>query len=49
MSYIKVTQGKVTKDIEIFNINKHTKERISNIYTIKNNELVEVNEANVEI
>jgi len=45
MSYIKVTQGEITKDLEIFNINKDTKERIANIYTIKNNELVEVDKA----
>ena len=45
MSYIKVTQGEITKDLEIFNINKDTKERIANIYTIKNNELVEIDKA----
>ena len=45
MSYIKVTQGEITKDLEVFNINKDTKERIANIYTIKNNELVEVDKA----
>ena len=45
VSYLKVTQGKVKKDDEIFNINKSSKEKISNLYTMKNKELVEVNEA----
>ena len=45
MSYIKVTQGEITKDLELFNINKDVKERIANIYTMKNKELVEVDKA----
>ncbi len=46
MSYLKVVSGKIEKDNEIYNINKSNKERISNIYTMKNKELVEVGEAN---
>ncbi|MGL6107820.1 elongation factor G [Romboutsia sp.] len=43
MSYLKVTQGEVSKDTDIFNINKDLKEKISNLYTMKNNELIEMN------
>ncbi|MCR8745923.1 elongation factor G [Romboutsia lituseburensis] len=42
MSYLKVTQGKIRKDIEIFNLNKSVKDKIYNLYTMKNNELLEV-------
>ena len=42
MSYLKLTQGSLSKDKEIFNINKSLKEKINNLYTIRNNELVEV-------
>ncbi|MEG1311043.1 MAG: elongation factor G [Peptostreptococcaceae bacterium] len=45
MSYLKVTQGEISKDSEIFNINKGIKEKIYNLYTRKNNELVEVEKA----
>ena len=44
ISYLKVTSGKISKDTEVFNINKSNKEKISNIYTIKNKELLEINE-----
>ena len=44
ISYLKVTQGNIKKDDEIFNINKSSKEKISNLYTMKNKELVEVDE-----
>lgn len=46
MSYIKVLEGKVTKDIDLYNLTKTCKEKIYNIYTSKNNELVELKEAN---
>ncbi|MBQ6630751.1 MAG: elongation factor G [Romboutsia sp.] len=46
ISYLKVTQGEIEKDTEIFNINKYSKEKLSNLYTMKNKELVEVNKAN---
>ena len=45
ISYLKVTQGEIKKDDEIFNINKDSKEKIANLYTMKNKELVEVNKA----
>lgn len=45
MSYIKITQGEISKDIEIFNIDKSEKDRISNMYTMKNGELAEVEKA----
>jgi len=45
MSYLKVTQGEINKDIEIFNINKSVKDKIYNLYTMKNNELVEIEKA----
>ena len=46
MSYLKVTQGELIKDCEIFNINKSAKDKIMNLYTMRNNELVEVDKAN---
>ena len=46
MSYIKVLEGKVTKDIDLYNLTKTCKEKIYNIYTSKNKELVELKEAN---
>ena len=46
MSYIKIVQGKMKKDSEVMNINIDTKERISNLYTMKNGELEEVDYAN---
>ena len=46
MSYIKVLEGKVTKDIDLYNLTKTCKEKIYYIYTSKNNELVELKEAN---
>lgn len=45
MSYIKVTQGKINKDCELFNLNKSEKEKIYNIYTMKNGDLIELSEA----
>ncbi|MGL5313744.1 MAG: elongation factor G [Peptostreptococcaceae bacterium] len=45
MSYLKVTQGEINKDSELFNVNKDTKERIANLYTMRNNELVEIDKA----
>ena len=46
MSYIKIIQGQLKKDSEVINLNKETKEKISNLYTMKNGELEEVNLAN---
>lgn len=45
MSYLKVIKGEINKDIEIFNINKAAKDKIYNLYTIKNKELIEVDKA----
>ena len=42
ISYLKVTQGEINKDDEIFNISKSSKEKISNLYTMNNKDLVEV-------
>lgn len=46
MSYIKLLEGKVTKDMDVYNLNKSIKDKIYNIYTVKNNDLVEIKEAN---
>lgn len=45
MSYLKVTQGSLSKDDEVFNLNKNIKEKIYSLYTINNNELIEINNA----
>lgn len=46
LSYIKIVEGEMKKDTEIININKDVKEKIANIYTMKNGELEEINCAN---
>lgn len=46
LSYIKIVEGKMKKDTEVININKDVKEKIANIYTIKNGELEEIDCAN---
>lgn len=46
MSYIKIIEGKLKRDSDLFNLNKDVKEKITNLYTMKNGELKEVNEAN---
>ena len=45
ISYLKITQGQITKDTDIYNINKSIKERIDNLYIFKNGELEEVDRA----
>lgn len=45
ISYLKITQGQITKDTYIYNINKSIKERIDNLYIFKNGELEEVDRA----
>ena len=45
ISYLKVTNGEINKDTDVFNINKSTKERIDNLYTMKNGTLEEVDKA----
>ena len=45
MSYLKVTSGELSKDTEVFNIGKSTKEKIDNLYTTKNGVLEEVESA----
>lgn len=45
MSYLKVIQGEISKDTEIYNVSKSEKDRIPNIYTMRNNELMEVEKA----
>lgn len=45
ISYIKITQGSIKKDKEVFNLRSGDKERISNIYTIRGGELIELSEA----
>ena len=45
ISYLKVTNGEINKDTDVFNINKSVKERIDNLYTMKNGILEEVDKA----
>ena len=45
MSYLKFTHGSLSKDDEVFNLNKNIKEKIYSLYTINNNELIETNNA----
>lgn len=46
MSYIKIVEGKMKRDTEVVNLNKDIKEKITNLYTMKNGELEEVDCAN---
>lgn len=45
ISYLKITQGELTKDVDVFNSNKSVKEKILNIYIPRNGEMLEVNKA----
>ena len=45
ISYLKITQGEISKDMEIYNLKKSTKEKIDNLYTMKKGELEEVEKA----
>lgn len=45
MSYIKIVEGSIKKDMEVFNVNKDQKEKVSNIYSVQNSELAEISEA----
>ena len=45
MSYIKVIQGEIKKDTEVFNLNRDAKDKIANIYTLNGSELVELEKA----
>lgn len=45
ISYLKITQGELTKDVDVFNLNKSVKEKILNIYIPRNGEMLEVNKA----
>ena len=42
ISYIKVLQGELVKDSEVFNVNKSTKEKVYHIYTMRNKEQIEL-------
>ena len=46
MSYIKIVEGQMKRDTEVVNLNKDIKEKITNLYTMKNGELEEVDCAN---
>ncbi|MGL5694735.1 MAG: elongation factor G [Peptostreptococcaceae bacterium] len=45
ISYLKITQGKISKDTELYNINKSIKEKVDNLYTMKKGELEEIEKA----
>lgn len=45
ISYIKITQGSIKKDKEVYNLRSGDKDRVSNIYTIRGGELIELSEA----
>ncbi len=45
ISYIKITQGKISKDTELVNLRTANKFRLSNIYTIRAGELIELEKA----
>ena len=45
ISYLKITQGEINKYTELYNINKSIKEKIDNLYTVKNGGLEEIEKA----
>lgn len=47
MLYIKIIEGVFFKDKDVFNINKNVKEKIVNIYILRNSELVEIEKVKV--
>ncbi|EHL19763.1 hypothetical protein HMPREF9628_01279 [Peptoanaerobacter stomatis] len=46
VSYVKINQGVLKPDVEVYNINKRTKEKIAKIYVSTNEGLQEVEKAN---
>lgn len=45
ISYIYITHGSISKDKEVYNMRTGNKEKISNVYTIRGGELIELKEA----
>lgn len=45
ISYVRVTSGTISKDKEVINLSNSRKEKISNIYTIRGGELIELEKA----
>ncbi|WAW14967.1 elongation factor G [Peptostreptococcus equinus] len=45
ISYLKITQGTIKKDQEVYYLKDQTKEKISNIYTMRGSELIELDKA----
>lgn len=45
ISYIKITEGSIKKDTEFYNLRTKNKTKIANIYTIRGEELIELDKA----
>lgn len=45
ISYIKITEGSIKKDMEVYNLRTKNKVKIANVYTIRGEELIELDEA----
>ncbi|WXR60564.1 elongation factor G [Peptostreptococcaceae bacterium AGR-M142] len=45
ISYVKVIEGEIKKDQEIYNVNTRTKEKISHIYTMEGDKQIEIDKA----
>lgn len=45
MSYIKIVQGTVKKETEVYNLNREVKDKLANIYSINGSELIELESA----
>lgn len=46
ISYVKIEEGSITKDTELYNINTDTKEKVQKIFSVNYNDLKEVDKAN---
>ncbi|SHH44450.1 elongation factor G [Tepidibacter thalassicus] len=45
VSWLKVCEGELTSDTEVYNVNKSQKEKIYHLYTLKNKEQIEIKKA----
>ncbi|MCT4585635.1 MAG: elongation factor G [Peptostreptococcaceae bacterium] len=45
ISYVKVIEGEIKKDQEIYNVNTRTKEKVSHIYTMEGSKQIEIDKA----
>ncbi|OPJ54935.1 elongation factor G [Alkalithermobacter paradoxus] len=45
ISLVKINKGRIKSDTDIYNLNRNCKERVSHIYTMRNNQSIEIDKA----